>query len=129
MRLMQIHRASAQHKRRGDAEGTDAALQAMALAPRRCAGPRRASSATRACTTWSSRASRAASLPVHLAGCRLRAIHPAVPLAAGHALSVGVCTVGGDACFGFYADRIVLPGAAELAGDLDGAVEELLRAG
>jgi diacylglycerol O-acyltransferase / wax synthase len=69
------------------------------------------------------------SLPVFLAGCRLRAIHPAVPLAGGHALSIGVCTVGGDACFGFYADRVALPDASELAGDLDAALDELLAAG
>jgi hypothetical protein len=69
------------------------------------------------------------SLPVHLAGFRLRAIHPAVPLAAGHALSIGVCTVGGDACFGFYADRVLLPHAGELAGDLGAAVDELIGAG
>ena len=127
MRLMQIHRASAQHKRRGDAEGTDAALQALALAPRtlRRAAARFVASPRMYHVVVSSLPG--PSLPVHLAGFRLRAIHPAVPLAAGHALSIGVCTVGGDACFGFYADRIALPGAAELAGDLDGAVEELLR--
>ena len=129
MRLMQIHRASAQHKRRGDAEGTDAALQALALAPRtlRRAAARFVASPRMYHVVVSSLPG--PSLPVHLAGFRLRAIHPAVPLAAGHALSIGVCTVGGDACFGFYADRIALPGADELAGDLDGAVEELLLAG
>ena len=44
-------------------------------------------------------------------------------------LSIGMCTVGGDACFGCYADRSVLPDAAELAGDLDAALDELLSAG
>jgi WS/DGAT/MGAT family acyltransferase len=129
LRLMQIHRASAQHKRRGDAEGTDAALQALALAPRtlRRAAARYVASPRMYHVVVSSLPG--PSLPVYLAGCRLRAIHPAVPLAAGHALSIGVCTVGRDACFGFYADRIALPGADELAGDLDHAVEELLGAG
>jgi len=69
------------------------------------------------------------SLPVYLAGCRLRAIHPAVPFAAGHTVSMGMCTVGGDACFGCYADRTVLPDAAGLAGDIDTAFDELLSAG
>ena len=40
-----------------------------------------------------------------------------------------MCTVGGDACFGCYADRTVLPDAAGLAGDLDTAFDELLSAG
>jgi WS/DGAT/MGAT family acyltransferase len=129
VRLMRINRASAQHKRRGDAEGTDAALQALALAPRplqRAAARLMASPRMFSVVVSSIPGPR---LPVYLAGCRVRAIHPAVPLAAGHALSVGICTVGGDACFGFYADRAVLPDAADLAADLDGAVDELLHAG
>jgi diacylglycerol O-acyltransferase len=129
LRLMSVHRASARQRRRGDAEGTDAALQALALAPlvvrrvaaRMVASPRMYNLVVSSLP--------GPSLPVHLAGCRLRAIHPAVPLAGGHALSIGVCTVGGDACFGFYADRVGLPDAAELAGDLDTALDELLAAG
>jgi diacylglycerol O-acyltransferase / wax synthase len=128
LRLMQIHRESGRHKRRGDAEGTDAALQALALAPRslRRAAARYVASPRMYHLVVSSLPG--PSLPVFLAGCRLRAIHPAVPLAAGHGLSIGVCTVGGDACFGFYADRVALPDAPALAADLDGAVDELLAA-
>jgi WS/DGAT/MGAT family acyltransferase len=129
LRLMHIHRATTRHKLRGDAEGTDAALQALALAPRtirRAAAHLVASPRMYNLVVSSLPGPR---LPVYMAGCRLRAIHPAVPLAAGHALSIGVCTVGGDACFGFYADRVALPDAAELAGDLDGAVDELIAAG
>jgi diacylglycerol O-acyltransferase / wax synthase len=129
LRLMHIHRATTQHKLRGDAEGTDAALQALALAPRplrraaarAVAGPRMYNLVVSSLP--------GPRLPVYLSGCRLRAIHPAVPLAAGHALSIGVCTVGGDACFGFYADRVMLPDAAELADDLGAAVDELIAAG
>jgi WS/DGAT/MGAT family acyltransferase len=129
LRLMHIHRASARHKRRGDAEGTDAALRALSLAPRslRWAAAHLMASPHFYNLVISSLPG--PSLPVFLAGCRLRAIHPAVPLAAGHALSIGVCTVGGDACFGFYADRVALPDAGELGGDLDRALDELLSAG
>ena len=35
--------------------------------------------------------------PRYLRGCRLRSIHTAVPLAARHALSIGVLTVAGNA--------------------------------
>ena len=34
-----------------------------------------------------------------------REAYPVVPLADGHALSIGMTTVGDDACFGLYADR------------------------
>jgi diacylglycerol O-acyltransferase len=128
LRLMRIHRASARHKRRGDAEGTGAALQALALAPRSL---RRAAAhvvASRRMYNVVVSSLPGPSLPVYLAGFRLRAIHPAVPLAAGHALSIGVCTVGGDACFGFYADRVALPHAEQLEADLHAAVDELLNA-
>jgi len=129
LRLMRIHRATSQHKLRGDAEGTDAALGALALAPRSVrrlaaravAGPRMYNVVVSSLP--------GPSLPVYLAGCRLRAIHPAVPFAAGHTVSMGMCTVGGDACFGCYADRTVLPDAAGLAGDIDTAFDELLSAG
>ncbi|HWT22069.1 MAG TPA: WS/DGAT domain-containing protein, partial [Solirubrobacteraceae bacterium] len=108
--------------------GTDAALQVLALAPRllRRAAARLVASPRMYNVAVSSLPG--PRLPVFLAGCRLRAIHPAVPLADGHALSVGVCTVGGDACFGFYADRVALPDAAELPADLGAALDELLAA-
>ena len=106
MRLMQIHRASAQHKRRGDAEGTDAALQAMALAPRtlRRAAARFVASPRMYHVVVSSLPGPEPARPPR--GLPRGRIHPAVPLAAGHALSVGVSPRRRDACFGFYADRI-----------------------
>jgi len=46
-------------------------------------------------------------LPGVLSGglCPLRATYPVVPLADRHAVSVGMTTVHGQACFGVYADR------------------------
>jgi hypothetical protein len=48
-------------------------------------------------------------------GCGLKEVYPVVPLAAGHALSIGMSTLQGDACFGLYADREALPDAVRLA--------------
>jgi hypothetical protein len=67
-------------------------------------------------------------VPRYLHGCRLREVHSAVPLAARHALSIGVVTVAGKACFGITADAGTLPDAGALADDLDAAVDELLLA-
>jgi diacylglycerol O-acyltransferase len=61
-----------------------------------------------------------------LRGCRLRSIHSAVPLAARHALSIGVLTVAGSACLGITADPDTLPDADALAGELDAEFDELL---
>jgi WS/DGAT C-terminal domain len=44
-------------------------------------------------------------------GCQLRAVYPVVPLADGHALSIGMTTVQRDAGFGLHADREALPDA------------------
>ena len=51
---------------------------------------------------------------------------PVVPLADCHAVSVGITTVHGRACFGVYADREALPDADALAHDIDDAIGELL---
>jgi diacylglycerol O-acyltransferase len=49
-----------------------------------------------------------------------------VPLAERHAVSIGVTTIAGRACFGLYADRKALPDVELLAQDLDDAIDELL---
>ena len=64
----------------------------------------------------------------YLHGCKLRSIHSAVPLAGRHALSIGVLTVAGNACFGLYADAETLPDADLIAGDLEHSLDELLAA-
>jgi diacylglycerol O-acyltransferase / wax synthase len=66
-------------------------------------------------------------LPLYMLGCELKEVYPVVPLAAGHALSIGMTTVQRDACFGLYADREALPEADRLAGHIDGAIDELLE--
>ncbi len=65
-------------------------------------------------------------MPRYLRGCRLREVWSAVPLADRHALSIGVVTVAGNACFGVYADALALPDAEELGADLDAALDELV---
>ena len=49
-----------------------------------------------------------------------------MPLSAHHALSVGVVTVAGNACFGISSDPATLPDADELGAHLDAAFDELL---
>jgi WS/DGAT/MGAT family acyltransferase len=125
-RLMLVHRDSVARKRRDDAAGTEAVLNAAALAPRPV---RRAAAhlvASRRMYNLVVSFIPGPRLPVFLRGCRVQAIHPVVPLADRHALSIGVSTVGRDACFGLYADRATLPEPERLAADLDAAIDELL---
>jgi WS/DGAT C-terminal domain len=126
-RLRAVHEATAQ--RAGEAEDLDTAFRALALSPpplqralaHAFAHPRLFN------LTVSTVAGPA--VPRYLRGCRLREVHSAVPLAARHALSIGVVMVAGHACFGLYADAVTLPDAGELAGDLQDALDELVAAG
>jgi WS/DGAT/MGAT family acyltransferase len=61
-----------------------------------------------------------------MCGCELQDSYPIVPLAEGHALSIGMTTVCEDACFGLYADRETLPDVDRLAAHLDDSLDELL---
>jgi hypothetical protein len=128
VRLMTVHRATAQRKRDGEAADTDAALQALALMPKSVQRAMAGAVAHPRLFNLVVSNLPGPALPLYLRGCRLRELHPAVPLAQRHALSIGVATVAGRACFGLYADRATLPDADALAADLDASIDELVAA-
>jgi diacylglycerol O-acyltransferase / wax synthase len=127
-RLRAVVRATGQRRRDGEAEDMDAAFRVLARTPRTLqqalahafAHPRLFN------LVVSSVPGPAPARFLH--GCRLKSIHSAVPLAARHALSIGVLTVAGNACFGLYADAETLPDADMIAGDIEHALDELLAA-
>jgi diacylglycerol O-acyltransferase len=129
VRLMSLNRATAQRKRDGEAADTDAALRALALTPRPL--QRALAQVVAHPRLFNLVVSNVPgpALPLYLRGCRLRELYPAVPLADRHALSIGVATVAGRACFGLYADAVTLPDADALADDLDASIDELVAAG
>jgi hypothetical protein len=55
--------------------------------------------------------------PLYVLGRRLRAAYPAVPLARGHGLSVGVLSYRDVLHVGLYADPGVVPDLEQVAGD------------
>ncbi len=64
--------------------------------------------------------------PFWLNGCRLLAVHPAVPLnPATQGLSVGIISYDGHVCFGLLADRDLDPGLGVAAEGLAAALAEL----
>jgi diacylglycerol O-acyltransferase / wax synthase len=125
-RLRAVHRATAQRRRDGEAESLDTAFRVLALTPppvqralaHAFAHPRLFN------LTISSVPGPAAAR--YLRGCRLREVHPAIPLGARHALSIGVVTIAGNACFGISSDPAALPDADVLADDLEASLDELL---
>jgi WS/DGAT/MGAT family acyltransferase len=126
IRLRRVHDTMSQRKRDGEHEGADLALKAAALTlpavqhtvSRFMASPR----------TFNLVVSNipGPTEPLYMLGCPLQSTYPVVPLADGHALSVGMTTVRDLACFGIYADRETLPNAGGLARDIDEALAELL---
>jgi diacylglycerol O-acyltransferase len=125
-RLLAVHRATAERDRDGTADALDVAFRALARTP----GPVQHALAHAFAhprlfnLTVSSVPGPA--VPRYLHGCRLRSVHSSVPLAARHALSIGIVTAAGNACVGITADPATLPDADTLAAGFDESLDELL---
>jgi len=65
-------------------------------------------------------------VPLYAAGARLAASYPALPLSAGHLLTIGVTSYHGEVFFGLTADRDAIRDLDVLAQCLTDALEELL---
>jgi diacylglycerol O-acyltransferase / wax synthase len=125
-RLYQVRSAMSQRKRDGAPEGADLLFKAAARTP---VGVQRAISRLVASPrTFNLVVSNVPGprAPLFMLGCPLKTIYPVVPLADQHAVSIGMTTVGDQACFGIYADRQALPDVGVLARDIDNALTELL---
>jgi diacylglycerol O-acyltransferase len=125
-RLLRINATTSQRKADHEAEGANAALQALAHAPRTV--QRAASHLVASPLAFNLVVSNIPGppQPLYMLGCEMTHAYPVVPLAEGHALSIGLTTVQGEACVGMYADRQALPDVDRLAGHLDSAIDELL---
>jgi diacylglycerol O-acyltransferase / wax synthase len=126
VRLMQVHRATSQRKRSGQPRVTDAAMRALGYTPRPV--QQLAAHAAASPRAYNLAISNIPGLrePMYMRGCRLEAAYPVVPLSDRHALSIGLTTIGAQACFGVYADRRTLPDADVVAERVDLAIDELL---
>jgi WS/DGAT/MGAT family acyltransferase len=125
-RLARVRADVGARRRAADPEHADAALQAVELAPRPL--QRLVSQAAANPRMFNLVVSNIPGppIPLWLRGCRLEDAYPVVPLAESHALSIGMTSVCGKACFGFYADRETLPDADLLAEHVSAALDELI---
>jgi diacylglycerol O-acyltransferase / wax synthase len=125
VRLQLIGDQTRSRKASGVPEDADAALRALAYAPRRV--QKAAAHALASPRVYNLVISNipGPQMPMYMCGCRLHDAYPVVPLSARHALSVGMTTIGDHACFGLYADPETLPDSDALARDLDAALDEL----
>ena len=124
-RLWRVSDATRTRKEAGVPEDADAAMQALSYAPRTL--QKAAAHALASPRVYNLVVSNIPGprMPMYLRGCRLREAYPVVPLSERHALSIGMTTIGADACFGLYADPETLPDSDLLALDLHAALDEL----
>jgi diacylglycerol O-acyltransferase / wax synthase len=124
-RLHRVNVATRGRKEAGMPEDADAALQALSFAPRTL--QKAAAHALASPRVYNLVVSNIPGprIPMYMCGCRLREAYPVVPLSEHHGLSIGMTTIGDDACFGLYADPETLPDADALALDLHAALDEL----
>jgi WS/DGAT/MGAT family acyltransferase len=125
-RLRAIHRATSQRRRDDEAERLDDAFRLLSLTPKPLQRTLAHAFAHPRLYNLTISSVPGPAVTRYLRGCRLRTVHSAVPLGAHHALSIGVVTVAGNACFGISSDPATLPHADELATHLDTAFDELV---
>ena len=125
LRLLSLCRDTAERKRYGEPEDADAALQAIGHAPPRVR--RTVSRLVASPRMFNVVVSNIPGPPdgTFMLGCKLEHAYPVVPLAAGHALSIGFTTIGDRASFGLYADSETLPDADAVATGIGAAIDEL----
>jgi WS/DGAT/MGAT family acyltransferase len=124
-RLWRVSQATRARKEARVPEDADAALQALSYAPRTL--QKAAAKALAHPRVYNLVVSNIPGprIPMYMCGCRLREAYPVVPLSDRHAVSIGMTTIGDDACFGLYADPETLPDADALALDLHAAIDDL----
>jgi len=125
-RLQAVHAATSQRRRAKEAERLDDAFRLLALSPKPVQRTLAHAFAHPRLFNLTVSSVPGPAVTRYLRGCRLREVHSAVPLSASHALSIGIVTVAGNACFGITSDPATLPHADELAAHLDAAFDELL---
>jgi len=125
-RLREIHVAMRGRKRAREPEGSGAVLDALGYLPRTL---RRAVSRVLASPQVSNLTISnipGPPVPLYLMGCEVKRAYPIVPLSDGHGISIGMTTVGGQACFGVYAQAELAEDAELIAQGIDEAIDDLL---
>jgi diacylglycerol O-acyltransferase / wax synthase len=126
-RLRTIHSETQRRKDSGEPEGAGDVLETVSHAPAPLQGAvSRLVASPRAFNLTVSNIP-GPSDAMYMRGCRLAEAYPVVPIADRHALSIGMTTVGDNACFGLYADPKTLPDIEELVDDVDAELDVLVE--
>ncbi len=127
-RLGRVHRETSAFKRSGRPAGAETVFNALGLLP-----PQLRTVAARAVAaprTYNLTISNipGPEFPLYVLGAELIEAHPVVPIAAGHALSIGIFTYRSQVTFGLYADPQAFPQVRTLPAALDESLRQLKRA-
>jgi diacylglycerol O-acyltransferase / wax synthase len=125
-RLARVHRATAAFKHANRPAGTEAVLSTLGLLPDSLRGvAARALASPRVYNLTVSNVP-GPPVPLYMLGAELLEAHPVVPIAEGHALSVGIFTHLEKLHFGLYADPEAFSQVAQLPEALDACLRQLL---
>ena len=125
-RLASVKASMGERKEGHEPEGAQAMLDAVAYAPRTVQhAVSHAAASPRAFNLVVSNIP-GPEVPLYMLGCEMEEVYPVVPLADGHAVSIGLTTVNDQAFLGIYADRESLPDADLLATGIAESIDELL---
>jgi diacylglycerol O-acyltransferase len=125
-RLRRIRRATAAFKSDGRPAGRGTVMAALGMLPDPLRGvAARAVSGPRAYNLTISNVP-GPDVPLYMLGAELIDAYPVVPIAQGHALSIGIFGYLGRLHFGLYADPDAFPQVHELPGAMDIALDELV---
>jgi diacylglycerol O-acyltransferase len=122
-----VRRATAERKHAGQAAGSSTVLRLAELAPPALHQVLAGLFATPRLFDLTVTNVRGPQQPIHLAGSRVREIHPLVPLAPDHALGVAVVSHAGSMTFGIVADFDAVPDLDELVAGVRAEHDELRR--
>jgi WS/DGAT/MGAT family acyltransferase len=126
-RLLVIRAASTEFKRDQTAAAHERLIDAMALLPGLLKGPAARLAVSSKVFNLTVSNVPGPRVPVYLLGAEMREAVPVVPLAEGHALSVGMFSYAGKLVFGCYGDPIALPAVAGLPSALAASSAEIAR--
>jgi diacylglycerol O-acyltransferase / wax synthase len=125
-RLARLHTATAAFKRGGKPAGAEAVLGAMGLLPDALRGVAARAVSSRRVYNLTISNIPGPRVPLYMLGAELIESHPVVPIAEGHALSIGVFTHMDNLHFGLYADPDAFAQVDDLPQALDTSLRELL---
>ena len=130
MRLAQVSYAMRAHKESGQSVGADALVALSGFAPPtlHAVGARLANGLTRRMFNLVVTNVPGPQVPLFVAGARMLEIFPVVPLASGHAVTIGLTSYAGGVYYGLNGDRDAMADVDVLAALIEESLAELVAA-